>query len=281
MLSGAIERLGGGPTGNPRRLLFFAGLSLAVLAFVLLLGLGLAAVDHTGTSGEVGVVTAARDIGQREVLSTDALTISQLPQSAVPPGALLRVSDAGESVALVPILKGQTITANLIAAVTDQITSAGSAYLPIPHGYVARALPTNEQQGVAGYIAAGDYINVAATVQTETFVGNSPQNPNRIVTKTVFTDLYVIRVGPEQQQTSRIGAAQGVFDSITVVMTECDAEIADWFINSGARLTYFLLSYKDYGNPPTSPDPSCPSTTAGNGALGPSQIDARFGFTKT
>jgi Flp pilus assembly protein CpaB len=281
MLSGAIERLGGGPTGNSRRLLFFAGLSLAVLAFVLLLGLGLAAVGRTGTSGEVGVVTAARDIGQREVLSADALTISQLPQSAVPPGALLRVSDARDSVALVPILKGQTITANLIAAVADQIASAGSAYLPIPHGFVARALPTNEQQGVAGYIAAGDYINVAATVQTNTFVVNSPQNPNRIVTKTVFTDLYVIRVGPEQQQTSRIGAAQGVFDSITVVMTECDAEIADWFINSGARLTYFLLSYKDYASPPTSPDPSCPSATASNGALGPAQIDARFGFTKT
>ena len=62
MLSGAIQRLGGGPSGNSRRLLFFAGLSLAVLAFVLLLGLGLAAVSRTGTTAEVGVVTAARDI---------------------------------------------------------------------------------------------------------------------------------------------------------------------------------------------------------------------------
>jgi Flp pilus assembly protein CpaB len=227
------------------------------------------------------VVTAARDIGQREVLSTDALTISQLPQSAVPPGALLKIADARDLVALVPILRGQTITTNLVAAAADQIASAGSAYLPIPHGYVARALPTNEQQGVAGYIAAGDYINVAVTVQTNLFVISSPQNPNRIVTKNVFTDLYVIRVGPEQQQTSRIGASQGVTDSITVVMTECDAEVADWFINSGARLTYFLLSYKDYGTPPTSPNPSCPSPTSSNGALGPAQIDARYGFTKT
>jgi Flp pilus assembly protein CpaB len=281
MLSGAIQRLGGGPSGNSRRLLFFAGLSLAVLAFVLLLGLGLAAVSRTGTTAEVGVVTAARDIGQREVLSTDALTISQLPQSAVPPGALLKIADARDLVALVPILRGQTITTNLVAAAADQIASAGSAYLPIPHGYVARALPTNEQQGVAGYIAAGDYINVAVTVQTNLFVISSPQNPNRIVTKNVFTDLYVIRVGPEQQQTSRIGASQGVTDSITVVMTECDAEVADWFINSGARLTYFLLSYKDYGTPPTSPNPSCPSPTSSNGALGPAQIDARYGFTKT
>lgn len=280
MLSGAIERLGGGPSGNSRRVIFIAGLSLAVLAFLLLLGLGLAAVGRTGTTGQVGVVTATRDIGQRQVLTTDALTISQLPQSAVPPGAFLRIADARDTVALVPILKGQTIASNLVAAVGDQIASAGSAYLPIPQGYVARALPTNEQQGVAGYIAAGDYINVSATVQTATFVQSS-NSPNRVVTKTVFTGLYVIRVGPEQQQDSRTGAVTGVYDSITVVMTECDAEVADWFINSGARLTYFLLSYKDYGTPPTAPDPACPSPTTSNSALGPAQIDARYGFTKT
>lgn len=280
MLSGAIERLSGGPSGNSRRLIFIAGLSLAVLAFVLLLGLGLAAIGRSGTTGQVGVVTANRDIGQRQVLTSDALTISQLPQSAVPPGALLRIADARDTVALVTILKGQTVTSNLVAPVGDQIAAAGSAYLPIPQGYVARALPTNEQQGVAGYIAAGDYINVSATVQTSTFI-QSAAGPNRVVTKTVFTGLYVIRVGAEQQQDSRTGAVTGVSGTITVVMTECDAEVADWFINSGARLTYFLLSYKDYGTASTAPNPACPSPTTGNSALGPAQIDSRYGFTKT
>lgn len=276
MLSGAFERLGGGPSGNSRRLLFIAGLSLAVLAFVLMLGLGLAAVGRNGTTVEVGVVTAARDIGQREVLTPGALTISQVPLSNVPPGSLLRISDAANAVALVAILKGQTVTSNLIAKSSDQIASAGSAYLPIPQGYVARALPTGEQEGVAGYVAAGDYMDVVATVQTSMF----GKAPNRVVTKTIFTSLYVIRVGPQQQPDSRSGATQGVSSSITVVMTECDAEAVDWLIASGTRLTYFLLSYKDYGSPPLAPDPTCPSSTSSTRALGPAQIDARFGFTK-
>ena len=276
MLSGAIQRIGGGPGGNRRRLLFVAGLSLAVLAFVLMLGLGLAAVNHSGTGADVDVVTATRDIGQREVLTAGALTLSKLPQSAVPPGAYLKISDAQDTVALVAILKGQTVTSNLVAATSDQITSAGSSYLPIPQGYVARALPTSEEQGVAGYVAAGDYINVAATVQTATF----GQSPNRVVTRAVFTSLHVIRVGPLLQPDSRTGAAQGVSSSITVVMTECDAETVDWLLSSGAHLTFYLLSYKDYGTPPTAPDPSCPSSTVSKGPLGPAQIDARFGFTK-
>jgi Flp pilus assembly protein CpaB len=276
MLSGAVQRLGGGQGGNPRRLLFIAGLTLAVLAFVLMLGFGLNAISRNATGANVDVVTAAQDIGQREVISDNALTITRLPQSAVPPGALTKISDVHGSVAVVTILKGQTVTTNLIAPAADQITTAGSAYLPIAHGYVARALPTSEEQGVAGYIAAGDYINVVATVQTALF----GQNPSRVVTRTVFTTLHVIRVGPLQQADTRTGAAQGVVSSITVVMTECDAETVDWLIASGARLTFFLLSYKDYGSPPVSPDPSCPSSTVSSGAIGPAQIDARFGFTK-
>jgi Flp pilus assembly protein CpaB len=276
VLSGAIQRIGGGPGGNSRRLLFIAGLSLAVVAFVLMLGLGLGTVGHSGTGVEVDIVTATRDIGQREVLTAGALTLSRLPQSAVPPGAFLRVSDVQNSVALVTILKGQAVTSNLVAASSDQIISAGSSYLPIPQGYVARALPTSEEQGVAGYVAAGDYINVAATVQTGTF----GQTPNRVVTRTIFISLHVIRVGPLQQSDSRTGASQGVSSSITVVMTECDAETVDWLMSSGARLTFYLLSYKDYGSPPTAPDPSCPSSTVSDGPLGPAQINARFGFTK-
>ena len=276
MLSGAIQRLGGGPGGNPRRLLFVAGLSLAVLAFVLMVGLGLAAVSQTGTGTEVDVVTASRDIGQREVLTANTLTLAKLPQSAVPPGAFLKISDARDTVALVTIFKGQTITSNLIAGSTDQIASAGSNYLPIPQGYVALALPTTESHGVAGYIAAGDYINIGASLNVST-LGRSP---DRVVTVTVFTNVHVIRVGPLQQSDSRTGASQGVVSSITVVMTECDAQTADWFVNAGARLTFYLLSYKDYGTTPTAPNPSCPSSTASNGPLGPAAIDARFGFTK-
>jgi Flp pilus assembly protein CpaB len=268
--------MAGGRAANPRRLAFIAGISLAVLAFALVLGFGLAALNQTGSGPLVDVVTASRDIAPREQLTADAVTISRLPQNTLAPGALSKTSDARGMVALVTILKGQTITTNLIAQAADEIPTTGAAYLPIPAGYVARALPTNEQQGVGGYIAAGDYIDVSVTVQTGWF----GQTPNRVVTRTVFSSLHVIRVGPSLDLSQRTGASQGVVASVTVVMTACDAAAADWLIASGARLTFFLLSYKDYGSQTSTPDPVCPAPSAARTPLGPAAIDARFGFTK-
>jgi hypothetical protein len=51
----------------------------------------------------------------------------------------------------------------------------------------------------------------------------------------------------------------------------------DWLIPN-ASLKYALLSYNDYSPTPAKADPSCPSTVA-PGGVGPSKVDARWGFT--
>jgi len=172
--------------------------------------------------------------------------------------------------ALVQIVKGQPISANLVVSASDPISAQlPTSFLPIPEGYVAVTLPTSEQQGVGGFIAVGDYIDVVAALNTAQL---SPSRP-RTVVQTVFEDVYVIRVGP-QSLAQRQSQVQGVASSITVVMTRCDAEYMDWLLLN-ATLRYLLLSSKDYKTSPQTASQACDGTSR----IGPAQVDARWHFT--
>lgn len=250
--------------------LFIVGIGLALLAFLLMLAFGLLFARGPQGGNPVQVVVASRDLDPREAISPDLVTTASMPSTAVPPHAVLRIADLTGFSARVQIYKGQVITANMVAANPDQLVSGdASSYLPIPAGYVAITLPSAEQQAVAGFIAQGDYINVIVEVNTEKF---SKANP-RSVTRTVFTNLHVIRVGP-QSVVARQGAPQGVTSSITVVMTLCDAQYMTWFLDN-ASVKYTLIPYKDYAQAPA--DPTC-ATTSQPAVVGPASVNGRWHF---
>jgi len=265
----AISQTRPARTTNVRTPLFILGVGLALLAFLVMFAFGILFANRSQTGSQVRVVVAAQDIDAREPITPDMLTTAAIPSTAVPPHSFLRAGDLTGSSALVAIYKGQPITANVVASNPDQITP--SSFLPIPQGYVALTLPTSEQQGVAGFIAQGDYIDVIATVNTQLF---STVNP-RQVTRTVFTSVYIIRVGP-QSVVPRQGQGQGLSSSVTVLMSLCDAQYMDWLL-SNASLKYALLSYHDYAKEQAPPDSACPSTTA-PGLIGPAQVQGRWGF---
>ena len=255
--------------------LFVVGVALALLAFLLMFAFGIVFVNRSQAPGQVRVVVAARDIDSREPITADMITLSPVPVNALPPKAYLKLSDLTGYSALVTIPRGQALTANIVASNPDQLAAGvASSFLPIPQGYVALTLPTGEQQGVAGYIAQGDDINVIATLNTGIF---SPASP-RMVTRTVFTNVYVIRVGPPSAAPKQ-GQMQGVASSLTVVMSLCDAQFMDW-LTLNANLKYALLSFHDYQKSVAPADPTCPPTNE-PGIIGPAQVEARWGFTKS
>lgn len=260
------------PLTRVRTPLFLAGIALALIAFLAMFGIGTLLANRT-SGAQSPVVIANQDILARTPITAGVLTVAQMPSSAIPPKAFTRVVDLSGYSALVTIVKGQPVTSNLVASSPDLITAATAAYLPIPQGFVALTLPTNEQQGVAGYVAERDYIDVMATVNTSLM---SPANP-RMVTRTVFTELLVIRVGPPSAAPKQ-GQVQGLSSSITVVISLCDAQYMEWLIVN-ASLKYALLSYHDYGPGTPAPASSCPVTTS-PGPVGPAQVDARWSFTK-
>jgi Flp pilus assembly protein CpaB len=196
------------------------------------------------------VVVASADLQPRIPIPEASLTIKSIPTTAYQQLFFTKIADVAGTVPLVTILTGQPITSNLIAK-SDQVAGPLSAYLPIPSGYVALTIPTSEEQGVAGNIQPGDYIAVIASVTSGI----------KVATLTVFANVHVIRVGTP----AAAGAGGSSANSLTVVVTECQAEYITWFLNN-ASLKYALESYQDYlpaGS--QTKDPQCPNASSTKG----------------
>lgn len=255
------------PSPNMRTPLFIFGVALALVAFLVMFAFGFVFVGRQQAAGNVPVVVAKADIDARTAITPDMLTIGSMPATAVPPNTFLRIAQLADMTAAVKIYKNQAISANLVASSPeDLMTGDVNPYLQIPTGYDALSIPASELAGVAGFIQAGDYIRVIASINTGQF-GDKHQRP---VVLTVFTDLHVIKVGPQ----SPIKQQSGVATSFTVVMTHCDAEYMDWLLLN-ATLKYTLESKDDYNKTPA----TAACTSAPSGPIGPKQVDDRWHFT--
>jgi Flp pilus assembly protein CpaB len=208
---------------------------------------------NAGTASNVpfqSVVVATRDLQPRVAIDTASLEIKRMPVAPNYPQVFFtKISDVQGLIPLVTILSGQVVTSNDVVK-SSQALGSQSEFLPIPSGFVALTIHTSEQQGVAGYIQPDDYISVIATVQTN----------SKVASLTIFTNLHVIRVGTNGSTSGSSSAS-----SLTVVVTECQAEIITWFLQN-ASLKYSLESSQDYLHPATqAKDPNCASVDAAHG----------------
>jgi Flp pilus assembly protein CpaB len=216
------------------------GILLALLVIAAFVLVALNAGNQSG-SPTMNVVVATKDLQPRVAIDAGSLELMSIPVPGTYPKVYFtRVQDVQGLVPLVAIPTGQAITSSDVAK-SNAALGSQSEYLPIPSGYVAITIPTSEQQGVANYIQPEDYISVIATVSTA----------GKVASKTIFTNVHVIRVGTQGSATNA--------SSLTVVVTECQAEVITWFLNYAA-LKYVLESFKDYLQPGTvAPDPKCPT----------------------
>ena len=233
-----------------RRPFTLLGIFLAILVLVAFVLVALNA-SQAGASPQQTVVVASRDLQPRIPITADSLTTRTIPLPATYPKVYFaRIEEVQGMVPLVAILSGQAVSSNDVAK-PNQALGSQSEYLPIPTGYVALTIPTSEQQGVADRIQPGDYITVIATVSSA----------GKVATKTIFTQLHVIKVGTPGAQANTSAT------SLTVVVSQCDAEIITWFLTyASGGLKYTLESYHDYlqGGVPA-PKPDCQKITDAKG----------------
>jgi Flp pilus assembly protein CpaB len=226
-----------------------------VLALLVIVAFVLVAINASAGQGTVqqSVVVASKDLSARVPIDESSVAVKSIPVGAYPASVLYHsTQDVKGMVPLVTIVAGEPITSNVIAKPGAGLGSQ-SEFLPIPTGYVAIDLPTSEQQGVGGYIQPDDYISVIATVDAN----------GKVASMTVFTNLHVIRVGPPASGPN--APSTSTASSLTVVVTQCQAEYLTWFLTNAA-LKYSLESYHDYlqsGTP--APDPNCPSVDKAKG----------------
>ena len=225
------------------------GILLALLVIAAFVLVALNAGNASG-SPSMTVVVATKDLQPRVAIDSGSLGLMTIPvPNSYPKVYFTRVADVQGLVPLVTVPSGQAITASDVAKPSAALGSQ-AAFLPIPSGYVAITIPTSEQQGVANYIQPEDYISVIATVSTA----------GKVASKTIFTNLHVIRVG----MAGTTGGASTA-SSLTVVVTECQAEVITWFLDYAA-LKYVLQSFHDYNQTSGQlPDPSCPTVAAAKG----------------
>ena len=272
------------PRAGGGRLFIIVGLVMAFLAFGVVLLVGSATGATVGGGTQVQVVVAAQPIAYRTTIVAADLTTRGFAQTDVPPGAYLLADKGSElnSVAELSIDKGDVITRNMLAKSASDVLAPTTSYLPLPSGWIAYTMPTSEQQEVAGYPQVGDYITVVASADSSVFSGSSSGGQSKFVVKTVFTNLRIIRIGPAGGgATTSSGTAAntqgGLSSSITVELTQCDAEYMTW-LQAKTSLKYTLESYKDYVPQPTAPSQSCPTIGSAQG-VGPREVDARWHFS--
>lgn len=224
-----------------------------VLALVVIAAFVLVALNaSTGSTGPTEtVVVASKDLPPRIPIDSGSLEVKTISTAGLPNLLFTKIDDVAGMIPLVTIVSGQAITSNLVAKPGESAVPQ-SEYLQIPSGFVALTIPTSEEQGVAGYIQPGDYISVIATVTSGA----------KVASKTVFTDVHVIRVGMDASAAG--GAASATASSLTVVVTECQAEFITWFLTNAA-LKYTLESYQDYLKNQPAKDPNCPSVASAQG----------------
>jgi Flp pilus assembly protein CpaB len=235
-------------TITSRRPFTLLGIVLALLVIAAFVLVALNASTASNVRQE-NVVVATIDIPPRIPIDAGSLTIAQVPIGNLPDLYFTKIDEVKGMIPLVTIPHDQPITSNVIAKPGQGLTSQ-SAFLPIPSGFVAITIPTSEQQGVAGNIQPDDYIAIIATVTTGA----------KVASKTVFVNVHVIRVGME---TAGVASTPATATSLTVVVTQCQAEFITWFLTY-ASLKYDLESYQDYGQQP-SKDPNCPSVDSAKG----------------
>jgi Flp pilus assembly protein CpaB len=240
---------------------------VAVISFLLLISLiallGRQTAAPRAVEGpRVGVVVASKSLSVRKLLVPGDLAVKQMYPGDVPAGTYTRVDQLNGMMTAANLSAGQPITPGLVARPGEDLPQSDIPYLPLPGGYVATTVPTSEQQGVAGYIRAGDSISVVAVVPTTPGQQNASSN-----SRTVLTNLRVLRVGlvvpkssPGQSGTSSAPA----LSSLTVLVTQCQAELLNWFM-ANAQVRYTLESSKDYQPPPSTADQNCSSVTSAQG----------------
>jgi Flp pilus assembly protein CpaB len=243
-----------------------AVVAIVALGIFVYLGSRAAGTITAGPTNLKSMVVAGRDISIRIPITPADLKVIQVDAAAIPPQSFNRVDQLKGLIPIVPIYTDQAVTGNELVASLDQVTGSQAAFLPIPKGYVALTLPTSEQQGVAGFIQAGDYITISAILNSGGKFANA---------RTVYTNIHVLRIGgaadsaalqpvqPRGAVPTPIPKAPNA-SSLTVVVTQCQAEFLDWFL-ANASVKYTLESYRDYSPKDTSVDANCPSVDSAHG----------------
>lgn len=171
---------------SARRTIFLAALCAGLLAVLLVyLFLDTQKTRAAQMAERVPVVVATQDIPARAIIEPHMVRLSREPVAVLPPNCASSVEEVSDKVAVAAIGAGQPIQRTQIAV---KNASLGLAYLVKPD-MRAVTVALDPIIGVAGFLKAGDHVDVLATFKID----------DVSVTKTVLQDVELLALGPEAQ----------------------------------------------------------------------------------
>jgi pilus assembly protein CpaB len=157
-----------------------AGLLAALLAYVFLQRQSVRAAEM---SQPVTVVVAAQDIPARTMIEPGMVYETQKPVGALPANCAVSVREVMGRVTTAALATDEPVRRSVVSPLT---ASLGLAYV-VPEGMRAVAVALDPIIGVAGFLKAGDRVDVLATFAVDKLS----------VTKTVLQNVELLAIGPE------------------------------------------------------------------------------------
>lgn len=167
-----------------------------------------------------------------DAANAGAFQTKELPQAAVPTGALSSVDPIKDEVALTTIFPGQQLLAGMFGA-----TAAATGSIAIPPGQLAASFQFQDPQRVAGFVQPGSSVAVFVTSSLQGGVQS---------TRILLPKVTVIAVGPTTI-TPPANAAQANPESLprallTLALTQAQAEKLIFAQTAGGSLYLGLLN---------------------------------------
>lgn len=175
----------------------------------------MATIPHTE------VVVAINTIPAHTRITSEMLGTVSIPSEAVHPEALTSLDDAVGGISRVDIIKDEQLLASRVAT---EDRRASLSYR-VPEGMRAISIPVAEVSGVAGYISAGDKVDMLVTYSDD-------EINETTITYTVFQNIIVLATGEFTREVD--DEEPQVSTTVTLAVTPEQAEVVAYANRMGA-----------------------------------------------
>jgi Flp pilus assembly protein CpaB len=186
----------------------------------------------------VTVYVAARDIPAgtpgSKLQSSGSISKNEVVRRSVAPGAVSSIEQVRELIAASPVYAGEQITTRRFRPVEERGVRA-----QISGNKRAIQVPGDKHQLLAGTLAAGDRVDVVASLKYK-IADVSPQaaetgnrgDIERVASRVVLRDLLVLQAPPEPDAQSRLTSSQQAL-SVLLAVTDGQAQKLFFVLKNG------------------------------------------------
>lgn len=141
----------------------------------------------------VKVVTAAKDIPVRSLLSADLLIVKDVPAQVVPEGYLTAIEQAADKMNLTDLAAGEILLADRLVD-PDVVAANGRLALIMNDEQVLLAFPANDLMNGLGILKPGDHVDLLFSMPFEDRAGGAEDITTELVTFNALQNVTIAAV---------------------------------------------------------------------------------------